>query len=179
MAFQVCPAAVVPLCLSWAQRLCPALFLSLSLLSIILTGAWSFLLVCFSILWQETFLLLLYGLLLHYCTARVIELTFYSTPGFALQSNLSLQHQAFPGDNEVCLWPCWCHHISFVPHLVGHSLQENELWNTRERMDVLQLTWSQFALTWVDFCFRLTGDTPAPEPVFSILVSLMLIMYDQ
>lgn len=101
------------LLLSWAWRLfcCSALScrtslpLSLPPLSIILTAAWSFLVACCSILWQETFLLLLYGLLLHYCTAPVIELTLYSTPGFAPQSNLSFQHWMFSGDNEVFLWP--------------------------------------------------------------------------
>lgn len=46
----------------------------LSLLSIILTAARNSLLACCSIFWQETFLLLLYGLLLHYCTALVISI---------------------------------------------------------------------------------------------------------
>lgn len=65
----------------------------------------------------------------------------YSTPGFALLSNLSLPNaryflvtmKYFYGRADVITF-------LFVPHLPGHSLQENELYNTKDRMDVLQST---------------------------------------
>lgn len=67
--------------LSWAQRLYCCLqgcgrshSFSLPLLSIILTAAGSLLEACCSIFWQQTFLLLLYCLMVHYHTALVISI---------------------------------------------------------------------------------------------------------
>lgn len=62
----------------------------------------------------------------------------YSTPGFALLSNLYLRHflvtmKYFYGRADVIT-------LLYVPHLPGQSLQENELYNTKDRMDVLQAT---------------------------------------
>lgn len=62
----------------------------------------------------------------------------YSTPGFALLSNLYLRHflvtmRYFYGRADVIT-------LLFVPHLLGQSLQENELYNAKDRMDVLQST---------------------------------------
>lgn len=65
----------------------------------------------------------------------------YSTPGFALLSNLSppnaghflVTMKYFYGRADVITF-------LFVPHLPGHSLQENELYNTKGEMAVLQST---------------------------------------
>lgn len=65
----------------------------------------------------------------------------YSTPGFALLSNLSPPNAGhflatmkyFYGRADVITF-------LFVPHLPGHSLQENELYNTKGEMAVLQST---------------------------------------
>lgn len=65
----------------------------------------------------------------------------YSTPGFAPLSNLSLPSAGhflvtmkyFYGRADVITF-------LFVPHLLGHSLQENELYNTKGEMAVLQST---------------------------------------
>lgn len=65
----------------------------------------------------------------------------YSTPGFVLLSNLSLPNAGhflvtttyFYGHADVITF-------LFVPHLLGHSLQENELYNTKDEMDVVQST---------------------------------------
>lgn len=87
----------------------------------------------------------------------------YSTPGFALLSNLSLPNarnvlvtmKHFYGRADVITF-------LFVPHLLGHSLQENELYNTKDRMDVLQSTWGQFALTGLGWCFQLAIQDELP-----------------
>lgn len=78
----------------------------------------------------------------------------YSTPGFALLSNLYLRHflvtmKYFYGRADVIT-------SRFVPHLLGQSLQENELYNTKDRMDVLQSMWGQFAQTGLGRCFQIT-----------------------
>lgn len=80
----------------------------------------------------------------------------YSTPGFVLLSNLSLPNARhflvtttyFYGRADVITF-------LFVPHLLGHSLQENELYNTKDEMDVVQSTWGQFAPTGLGWCFQL------------------------
>lgn len=76
--------------------------------------------------------LLLLGALSH-CPGNL-----YSTPGFALLSNLYLGHflvtmKNFYGCADVIT-------LLFVPHLLGQGLQENELYNTKDRMDVLHST---------------------------------------
>lgn len=78
----------------------------------------------------------------------------YSTPGFALLSNLYLRHflvtmKYFYGRADVIT-------SLFVPHLLGQSLQENELYNTKDRVDVLQSMWGQFAWTGLGWCFQIT-----------------------
>lgn len=65
----------------------------------------------------------------------------YSTPGFAPPSNLSLPNAGhflvtmkyFYGCADVITF-------LFVPHLPGHSLQKNELYNTKGGMAALQST---------------------------------------
>lgn len=78
----------------------------------------------------------------------------YSTPGFALLSNLYLRHflvtmKYFYGRADVIT-------SLFVPHLLGQSLQENKLYNTKDRVDVLQSMWGQFAWTGLGWCFQIT-----------------------
>ena len=156
-------------------------FHSPSTLSIILTTAGSFLLAWFSILWQEPFLFLLYGLLLHYCTALVIELTLYSTPGFAPRSNLSFQHKAFSGDNEVCLWSCWCHHISVCPsspraQLTGKWIIQH---NGKDGCSAVNLKPICSNMTWLLFPARYTAgdDLPASCRNSAFLLCCDLVNY--
>lgn len=127
---------------------------SLSLQSITLTAAWSILRACCSILWQENLSALLYGLLLHYCMELVMDLTLYSTPGSALQSNFSFQHWPRSGDNEVFLWLCWCHHISVCPSTPRAQLTGKQIiQNNGKDENWLQSTWSQFSLILLGLCF--------------------------
>lgn len=78
----------------------------------------------------------------------------YSTPGFALLSNLYLRHflvtmKYFYGHADVIT-------SLFVPHFLGQILQENELYNTKDRVDVLQSIWGQFARTGLGWYFQIT-----------------------
>lgn len=80
----------------------------------------------------------------------------YSTPGFAPLSNLSppnaghflVTMKYFCGRADVITF-------LFVPHLPGHSLQENELYNTKGGIAVLQSTWGQFGPTGLGCCLKL------------------------
>lgn len=61
----------------------------------------------------------------------------------------------------------------FVPHLRGHSLQGNELYNTMERMDVLQWSWGQSTRTWLGWCFHRAVQLNNPPLSFKNYVSLL------
>lgn len=150
-----------PFCLEpWRLRLLLSCRASLALVlcppSIILTAARSLLLACCSVLWQETFLLLLYGLLTHYCTTPVTELTFHSLPSFAS----SIQSVFVRVDVFWWQWRIFMtmlissHFCFFSPHLPGRHLQENELYNTIEGTDSLQSTSGQFAPAWLGLCLQ-------------------------
>lgn len=160
-----------------------SVFLPLSLLlqSITLTAAWSILLACCSILWQETFLLLLYGFLLHYCTELVMDLTLYSTPGSALQSNFSFQHWTLSGDNEAFLWLCWCHHFSVCPstprgQLTGKQIIQN---NGKDGCSAVNLKPIFPNITWLMFrlCFQLEIICQHPLYIMFSFFSLVSIIY--
>lgn len=110
---------------------------------------------CCSVWWQETFLLLLYGLLTHYCTTPVIELTFHSPPSFTPTVQfVFVRLDIFWWQWRIFMTMLISSHFCFSPHLPGHHLQENELYNTIEVMDSLQSTSGQFAPAWLGLCLQ-------------------------
>lgn len=109
------------------------------------------------------------SLLLHFVTGNlsavtlwlelVMDLTFYSTPGSALQSNFSFQHWTLSGDNEVFLWLCWFHHISVCPSTPRAQLTEKLIIqnNGKDGCSAVNLKPIFPNITWLMFrlCFQL------------------------